>query len=285
MNPRIYVDRPGGEPVWTTGLELELPAVAARHVQVLRLQPGSELTVFDGQGGQWLSKVIAMTRSGARVVLVRHDPVERELDLRVTLAVCMPANDRMDDLVEKATELGVFSIVPLMSERSVLRLTGERAAKRQAHWQAVAVAASEQSGRNRVPLVQPVQGLEALLRESGKGPHAMVRWALSLETHAVPLTRAIAHLSANHLMGASAHLIILSGPEGGLSPLEQAAAQSAGFAAVGLGPRILRADTAPLAAMAALGIWADGAGPLSQAMPATLGDASTARGSAERTGR
>lgn len=285
MNPRIFVDRPVGEAAWAAGMEIELPPVAARHVQVLRLQPGSELTVFDGQGGEWLAQVMAMTRSGARVVLVRHDPVERELDLRVTLAVCMPANDRMDDLVEKATELGVFSIVPLMSERSVLRLTGERATKRQAHWQAVAVAASEQSGRNRVPMVQPVQGLEALLRESGKGPHAMVCWALSLETHAVPLTRALERLSANDFAEASAHLMILSGPEGGLSPLEQAAAQSAGFAAVALGPRILRADTAPLAAMAALAVWADGAGPLPPARPAACGDAGTARGSADRTER
>lgn len=262
MNPRIFVDRPLSEPDWAEGLAFELPPAAARHVQVLRLQPGSGLTLFDGRGGQWAAQVSAMTRSGASVVLGAHQVVERELPLAVTLAVCMPANDRMDDLVEKATELGASGIVPLMSERSVLRLSGERAAKRQAHWQAVAVAAAEQSGRNRVPVVHAVQTLEDGLtaRFQRLIPEVRFRWQLSLEPQAMGLPSAVRLLNTGFSGAASAHLLVLSGPEGGLSAAEQAQAQAAGFTPVSLGPRTLRADTAPLAALAVLGALAAAAG-------------------------
>lgn len=234
--------------------------MAARHVQVLRLQAGSALTLFDGHGGQWQAQVSAMTRSGVRAVLQTHEAVERELGVRVTLAVGMPANDRMDDLVEKATELGVTGIVPLMSERSVLRLSGERAAKRVAHWQAVAVAACEQSGRNRVPRVHAVQTLEALLADRGEpgGDSGLgdvsARWELSLASSAMPLHDAWSVWLSRSSERASAHFLILSGPEGGLSTAEQEQAMKAGYQPVSLGPRTLRADTAPLSALAALGV-------------------------------
>ena len=255
MSSRIFVERRLEDPPWCPGLELDLPPVAARHVQVLRLQPGSALTLFDGRGGQWQAQVLAMTRSGVRVSLQTHEAVERELALRVTLAVCMPANDRMDDLVEKATELGAAGIVPLMSERSVLRLSGERAAKRQAHWQAVAVAASEQSGRNRVPRVQAPLNLSEFLDQ---GPDALIgpvnrRWQLSLWPGASVLRQAWELGEKDFTDRASAHLLILGGPEGGLTPDEQRRAETADFAPVSLGPRTLRADTAPLAALAAIG--------------------------------
>jgi len=198
-----------------------------------------------------------MTRTGVRAMLHQHEAVERELGLRVTLAVCMPANDRMDDLVEKATELGAAGFVPLMSERSVLRLHGERATKRQAHWQAVAVAASEQSGRNRVPVVHPVQSLESL--PGGAGPAALetanTRWQLSLSTQASGISATCQAMQSEISTQAGAHIVVLSGPEGGLSPIEQTHAEKAGFAPVSLGPRTLRADTAPLAALATLGAW------------------------------
>ncbi len=266
MNPRIFVDRPLSEPDWAEGLALELPPAAARHVQVLRLQPGSGLTLFDGRGGQWTAQITAMTRSGARVALGAHEAVERELPLAVTLAVCMPANDRMDDLVEKATELGAAGIVPLMSERSVLRLSGDRAAKRQAHWQAVAVAAAEQSGRNRVPAVHAVQPLEEALtgRFRGLTPEVSLRWQLSLEAQAMGIPSAIEWMNLRPPAAASAHLLVLSGPEGGLSPAEQAQAQAAGFAPVSLGPRTLRADTAPLAALAVVGALCAATGALNR---------------------
>ena len=257
MNPRLYVEALDG-PAWRPGDEFELPPVAARHAQVLRLQPGSEVCLFDGRGGQWCATVLRMGRSDVAVRLVNHEALERELPLAVTLAVCMPANDRMDDLVEKATELGAAAIVPLVSERSVLRLSGDRAAKRQAHWQAVAVAASEQSGRNRVPVVHPVQGLDAFLGQANADDEhdVSVRWQLSLASTATALGQALEFSRNGAPLKAGAHFMLLSGPEGGLSAGEQDRAQQAGFRPVSLGPRTLRADTAPLAALAAIGVWA-----------------------------
>jgi 16S rRNA (uracil1498-N3)-methyltransferase len=237
--PRIFVDAP-----LVAGL-VSLPEAASRHAQVLRLQPGDALSLFNGQGGQWSATVAEMGRREVAVHLLSHDPVERELPLAVVLAVVMPAGDRMDFVVEKATELGAAAIVPLMSERSVLRLAGERAAKRVAHWQALAVAACEQSGRNRVPAVQPVRMLaEALQSEFASPPAQMTeaRWLLGWRD-ATPWAAPAATLK---------HLTLLSGPEGGLTEAEETAARAAGFAPVCLGPRVLRADTAPLAALAAL---------------------------------
>jgi 16S rRNA (uracil1498-N3)-methyltransferase len=251
MNPRLYAEAPGGQ-AWSTGHEFALPPTAARHVQVLRLQPGSALTLFDGNGGQWAANVLRMGRHEVMVRLMSHETVERELPLAVTLAVCMPANDRMDDLVEKATELGAARLVPLVSERSVLRLSGERAAKRQAHWQAVAVAASEQCGRNRVPTVHAVQALDAFLKH-GPAEDVSARWQLSLAPAACTLPRAYSFLLKNTPTRESAHLYVLSGPEGGLTPAEQELAMQAGYSPVSLGSRTLRADTAPLAALAVIG--------------------------------
>lgn len=262
MSPRLYVEAPDGLS-WRAGHELDLPAPAARHAQVLRLQPGSILTLFNGSGGQWSANILHMGRQDVTVRLVGHEAVECELPVAVTLAVCMPANDRMGDLVEKATELGAMAIVPLVSERSVLKLSGERAAKRQAHWQAVAVAASEQCGRNRVPQVQATQGLDSFLEQafvSGVGGVGRVggvseRWQLSLAPGAVPLAQTCLAWFKGLEPTTSAHLCVLSGPEGGLTAGEQAHAQQAGYRPVSLGPRTLRADTAPLAALAAVGAW------------------------------
>lgn len=243
MTPRLYVDS-SGTPAWRPGQQLDLPAAASRHAQVLRLQPGSPVQLFDGRGGQWTAEVVAMTRSQVAVTLGAHEPLERELPVAVSLAVCMPANDRMDDLIEKATELGAASLRPLMSERSVLRLEGERSLKKQAHWQAVAQAACEQCGRNRVPTVAPVGRLADLLNAPPMG----IRWVLSLAPDAPPLMEAWKGLSSE----AATHITLLSGPEGGLSGDETMRALLAGFQPISLGPRTLRADTAPLAALSAL---------------------------------
>ncbi|EWS60246.1 Ribosomal RNA small subunit methyltransferase E [Methylibium sp. T29-B] len=129
--PRFLVDMPLAD-----GLEAALPAAAARHVQVLRLQPGDGLTLFDGRGSEWEARVVQMGRSEVRVRVGASQPVDRELPLPISLAVGMPANERMDWLVEKATELGVSTLQPLVCERSVLRLGGERADRKLAHWQA-----------------------------------------------------------------------------------------------------------------------------------------------------
>ena len=223
------------------GAELELPPAAARHVQVLRHQPGDAITLFNGEGGQWQATVLRMGRSDVVVRVDTFEAVEREPARRVHLAMGMPANERMDWLVEKATELGVASIQPLHTAHSVLRLSGERATKKQTHWQQVAVAACEQCGGNRVPLVQPVADFTGWLRD-GSGIAAL-RCVLSLADGARPLTEVL------HGAPADAPVLFLSGPEGGLSSQEDAAARAAGFLPVTLGPRVLRAETAALAAL------------------------------------
>jgi len=249
--PRLFVDPPLPAP----GSTLDLPPAAARHVQVLRLQPGAPLRLFDGRGGEALASVLGIGRRDVQARLEAFDPVERELPLAVTLAVGVPANDRMDALIEKATELGAAAIVPLVCERSVLRLEGDRADRRQVHWQAVAVAACEQCGRNRVPAVAPLTALPAWLRAAaasrpGGQEAGASSWLLSPQA-ATTLPRA---WTALHRAPAAATL--LSGPEGGLTAAEEALAGAAGFRPVGLGGRILRADTAPLAALAWLALQA-----------------------------
>lgn len=237
MPPRFHV-----EPVLQAGAELALPSPAARHAQVLRLQPGSPVTLFDGSGGQWRAEVRLMGRKDVVVQVLAHEATERELSRQVTLALGMPANERMDSLVEKATELGVAAIQPLVCERSVLRVAGDRAERKAAHWQAVAVAACEQSGRNRVPSIAAPLALRDWLAPVPVTP-APLRLLLSLDPQAPAL------LQLPGLAAAQA-LTVLSGPEGGLSEGEQALALQKGFVATSLGPRVLRADTAPLAALA-----------------------------------
>jgi 16S rRNA (uracil1498-N3)-methyltransferase len=228
-----------------TGEIVALPAGAARHVQVLRMQPGGSITLFNGAdlGGEFEATIEHMGRSEVRVLVGAHSAVEREPARQVHLIVGVPANDRMDWLVEKATELGVASIQPVMTERSVLRLSGERADKKRAHWQAIAVAACEQCGRNRVPVVHEVMSLSAWLAAQTV-PAVTDRYLLSLRTGSQTL---------GSLIGESASSVaFLSGPEGGLSTAEEDAAMAKGFSPVSLGNRVLRAETAGLAALAAL---------------------------------
>lgn len=229
-----------------SGVECDLSPAAARHVQVLRLQPGAALTLFTGEGGEFDATVVRMGRADVRVRVGAHHATEREASVAVHLAVGMPAADRMDWLVEKATEMGAASIQPLLTRRAVLRLAGERAARRRAHWQAVAVAACEQCGRNRVPLIHPVHDLEDWLREP---PGAQLRGVLSLDPGAPPLAQLAARRDGLQSGGS---ITLLSGPEGGLEPAEESLAQAAGYQPLGLGTRVLRAETAPLAALALL---------------------------------
>jgi 16S rRNA (uracil1498-N3)-methyltransferase len=234
--PRFYCPVP-----LASGQALDLPPGAARHVQVLRLQPGARITLFNGEGGEFEALIERIGRSDVQVQLGAHHALEREARCTVVLAAGIPANERMDWLVEKATELGAAAIQPLLTERTVLRLAGERAAKRQAHWQAVAIAACEQCGRNRVPAIHPVLDLRDWLRQLpaiGGG----ARILLALRPDAQPLPH-----------GFESAVTVLSGPEGGLSPAEEEAASRAQFQPVTLGPRVLRAETAPLAVLSRLG--------------------------------
>ena len=239
MSLRLFVDQPLAE-----GEELPLPSAAARHAQVRRVQPGDRLVLFNGRGGEWAAQVLAMGRQVVTVRVQSYADVQRELPQHVTLAVGMPANERMDWLVEKATELGVARIIPLHTERSVLRLAGERAQRKREHWQAVAVAACEQSGRTCLPRIDDVQPLRDYLAGlPSEPPQEAQRWMLSLDAQAVVPRPS------------SGSIIVLSGPEGGFTSAEEALACQAGFAIIRLGPRVLRAETAPLAVLACLGLW------------------------------
>ncbi len=244
MSARFYVDAR-----LASGDTLSLPATAARHVQVLRMQPGDSITLFNGHDnvgeGEFEATVTRMGRSDVDVTIGHYTATEREAKRAVHLAVGMPANDRMDWLVEKATELGVTSIQPLMAERSVLRLSGERAEKKLAHWRAIAIAACEQCGRNRVPVIHEATSLSQWLKSTAQQAITSQRLLLSLQGGTQPLAQAVNITD-------STPLLFLSGPEGGLSPTEEAAALASGFKPVTLGSRVLRAETAPLAVLAAL---------------------------------
>lgn len=227
------------------GAQFDLPAGAARHVQVLRLQPGDAITLFNGAAahGQWQAQIVEMGRSHVQVRLVAHEALECEHRRPVHLLAGITANERMDWLVEKATELGAASLTPLLAERSVLKLKGERGEKKRDHWQAVAVAACEQCGRNQVPVIHPAVTLAQWLAAHPQ-TSSESRAVLSLAPGSQPLLQAVP--------AGAGPVVLLSGPEGGLSPQEEAAALAAGFAPITLGPRVLRAETAPLAALALL---------------------------------
>ena len=241
MPPRLYLDAPLQD-----GAELTLPADASRHIQVLRLQPGDAVTLFNGQGGEWTASVTRMGRQDVDVRIEAHQACSRELPVAVSLALGMPANERMDALVEKATELGAVAVQPLHSARSVLRLQGERAERRRSHWQGVAQAAAEQSGRTTVPQITPVQNLADWLGSLSPEAADGERWLLSFAPDARPLSAWAGRLPQ--------HITLLSGPEGGLDPKEEALARSRGFVPLSLGPRVLRADTAPLATLAGISV-------------------------------
>ncbi len=224
----------------TLNAAFALPPAAARHVQVLRLQPGDALSLFDGQGGAYQAEVVSMGRQEVQARATSARPLQAVPERVVTLAVGMPANERMDWLVEKATELGVTRLVPLLTERTVLRLQGERAARRVAHWQAIAAAACEQSGRDLLPRIEPVQGLREWL-DTERDPETF-RMRLSLTPESKPAT--------DLFLPVTQALCAALGPEGGWSPAEEQALTQAGYAPVSLGSAVLRSETAALTVLA-----------------------------------
>lgn len=222
---------------------ITLPEAASEHlVRVLRLGAGAAFTLFDGRGGEYGAELLDAHRRGARARVNDHDPIERESPLAVTLLQSLARGEKMDWVVQKAVELGVSRIVPVHARRSVVQLEKERSRKRVAHWRAVAIGACEQCGRNRVPeIVEPAEfaGACASTQAAARlvlAPESRVSW------------RAIVSAAAD----ASGGIAILVGPEGGFEPEEIELAIRAGFVAVGLGPRVLRTETAALAALAAL---------------------------------
>lgn len=243
--PRIHVATPLG-----VGMRFVLPPGAARHVQVLRLQPGAALTLFGGNAaaGEYAATVTAMGRKDVAVQVLGYTAVERETPRGVELALGVPANERMDWMVEKATELGVASVQPLVTERTVVRLDADRAKKRVAHWGSIAIAACEQCGRNRVPQVHLPQMLASWMAALAKPDPGQVHMVLSLSPQAVDL-RELLHGGKFDAV----NVTVLVGPEGGLAGPEEALALAGGFTPVSLGPRVLRAETAALAALTLLG--------------------------------
>ncbi|WP_148713990.1 16S rRNA (uracil(1498)-N(3))-methyltransferase [Chitinolyticbacter meiyuanensis] len=224
--PRLYIDLP-----LASGIAVTLPDEASRHAQVLRLQPGDALMLFDGCGGEYAATVSKMGKRSVEVTVGDHDPVERESPLQLTLIQAVAAAERMDYAIQKATELGVATIMPVNSAYTQGRMSGERAEKRLAHWRGVAVAACEQSGRTRVPQIAPVADLADVLAAP---PDAELKLLLS-PRGAVPLAGLPVQASS---------VAVLIGPEGGLSAAEEEAARAAGFTPLLLGPRVLRTETA-----------------------------------------
>lgn len=222
-----------------TGLQLLLPAVAAHHAaRVLRLREGDAVTLFDGSGGEYAARILRLARDAVTVEIDAFTALERESPLLVTLAQGISAGDRMDLTIQKAVELGVLAIQPLLAERSVVRLKGERSDSRREHWQRVATAACEQCGRNRVPMVA--------------GAIATTHYAAAPEALKLLLAPGASASLRSLAVSSQVPITIAAGPEAGFSPSEQARLIAGGFRPVHLGPRVLRTETAAPAALAAL---------------------------------
>ena len=231
---RCHVDAP-----LAPGAEILLPEEVANHLlRVLRLAPGDACVLFNGDGHDYEARLLAADKRQARAQVLAARAVATESPLRITLLQGIARGEKMDFILQKATELGVARVLPVESERSEVKLAGARADKRLAHWRQVVVSACEQSGRARVPEVLPPQPLAAAaaLRD-GQGflldPQAETALAALRGTPLAACTLAI-------------------GPEGGWSPRDRAQLDAAGFGGLRLGPRVLRTETAGLAAIAAL---------------------------------
>ena len=226
------------------GATVALPDAAAHHAtRVVRLAVGDALTLFAGTGGEYAATISRIDKRGAAVRIDGYTPVERESALRITLAQAIVASDAMDHAVRKATELGAAAIQPLVTARSAPLPAGERGEKRLGHWRQIAIAACEQCGRNRVPDVLAPQALAEWLRA----------WRGGGIVFAPEAAQGLAALPAP-----AAPIALLLGPEGGFAPDEIAGALRSGFAAARLGPRVLRSETAAVAALAAVhALWGD----------------------------
>ena len=230
--PRFYLDAP-----LRAGSVCMLPEDSAHHaIHVLRLREGEEVTVFNGRGGEYAARIASIQRLRISIDLLEHRQVERESPLRVTLVQGVSAGEKMDSTVRKAVELGVAEVQPVLATRSVARPKGERADSRRLHWQKVAIAACEQCGRNRIPAVQPLTSVEDYRPGEGMkvllSPQAKLKFSAAVKD--------------------AAAFILAAGPEAGFTAEEEGAFVAAGFVPVSLGPRVLRTETASVAALAAL---------------------------------
>lgn len=234
--PRIYTPQ-----ALVAGQSLELEPAPSRHLlTVLRLKPGAALLLFDGSGSEFVAQLESEKGRHARVQVGAEHIARSESPLRVTLAQGISRGERMDFTLQKAVELGVAEIMPLLVERSVVRLDAGQAARKRAHWQQVVIGACEQSGRVRVPMVHAPLSLCDFMAQHPLSGHGLLLdpdAALSMKNLPAP---------------ESNQILLLVGPEGGLNEAETAAARQAGFTAVSLGPRVLRTETAALVALSLL---------------------------------
>ena len=231
--PRIYTEQ-----VLVANSPLELEAGASAHIaRAMRMRVGDQLTLFNGQGGEFDACVNAVEKKTVTVDIGTYCDTGTESPLAIHLGIAISRGDRMDWVVQKATELGVQRLSPLLTERTEVKLKGDRAEKKAQHWQQIAIAACEQCGRNTVPKIEPLQSLTSWVA------------ATEADRKLVLHHRALAE-TANGSTPSTIALLI--GPEGGLSPVEISLAQEAGYQALRLGPRVMRTETAPLAAMAIL---------------------------------
>lgn len=233
--PRFYCPQP-----LAIGQIVTLPEPVAHHIQVLRLAPGELITVFNGEGGEYAAALTDLGRRSASAEIKAHTAREAELPFAVTLAQALPEGSKMDWIIEKAIELGVSGFQPLAAQRCVVRLSAERAGKKLEHWRGIIVSASEQSGRNRLAQLAPPQDYK--------------QWITQQDMHRrIILTpRADQSLAdwARHQPPQAVTLVV--GPEGGLSEQEEDLALRHGALPLAMGPRILRTETAALAAVAVL---------------------------------
>jgi 16S rRNA (uracil1498-N3)-methyltransferase len=233
--PRFYCPQP-----LAAGATIALPDPVAHHAWVVRLQPGAELTLFNGDGGEYLAQLDVLEKKGATARILAFVERDRELPFEITLAQALPEAAKMDWIIEKAVEMGVAAIQPLAAQRCVVRLSAERAEKRQAHWQGVIVAASEQSGRNRLARLAVLDNVNTWI-----GQHDLHKRVLLTPRATEPLAGWARHQPPQALT-------LMVGPEGGYTDQEEDAAIARGAIALSMGPRVLRTETAGIAAVAAL---------------------------------
>jgi len=237
---RNFTDQP-----LQAGGDIELGKEAARHlITVLRLQAGDPLVLFNGVGGEYAGVITAVSAKSVRVRIGEHDPDDRESPLRTFLGIGISRGDRFDWVLQKATELGVSEIFPLYTERTEVKLKGDREDKKLRHWRQILISACEQSGRNRIPLLHAPQGLrEWFAVEAG----------CKLLLHHRSNTTLKSLADTKHTAAA-----LLIGPEGGLSSNEIEQGMAAGFQSLTVGPRVFRTETAPLVVLSILqGMWGD----------------------------
>ncbi|HGT4385552.1 16S rRNA (uracil(1498)-N(3))-methyltransferase [Neisseria meningitidis] len=229
----------------SVGQTVALPDNIVRHLNVLRVRPNENITLFDGKGKAHAARLTVLEKRRAEAEILHEDTTDNESPLNITLIQSISSGDRMDFTLQKSVELGVTAIQPVISERCIVRLDGERAAKRLARWQEIVISACEQSGRNTVPPVLPIIGYREAL---DKMPSESTKLIMSIN-------RARKLGDIHHPSGA---IVFMVGPEGGWTEQEEQQAFDAGFQAVTLGKRILRTETAALAALAAMQtLWGD----------------------------